>query len=289
MTNLTHRQETELSKTMSYLLRHGLSTEQIHHTNEYVKIDDLIIWLNTQLKFTVTIQHILNVVAKDSKQRYLLNNNNIRANQGHSVQLEISFTPINLSDMYPVVHGTYVQHTQSIKEQGLKKMQRTHVHFASIKNPDNFKMYRHDCNAFCVLKKTYAGQLFQSENNVILSSTDIEPDYFDILAFSNKSVFYGALLFNKDFTQILLQNNSFPHVPWCKGELPLQTALRSISLFVQSHEITFIENTKMINKGDIGFFVGQVDTTTHGTWVTVSDARTTIADVDKTLLDIVLL
>lgn len=82
------------------------------------------------------------IVAVDNKQRFSLLEEGageaalwIRANQGHSLQgLDEGALLVRLEreEQMPacVVHGTYRAHWPAIREQGLRRMQRTHVHMA---------------------------------------------------------------------------------------------------------------------------------------------------------------
>lgn len=84
--------------------------------------------------------HRFQVVAGCSKQRFSLAENQegqemIRANQGHtitSVDEEQLLTRIESAEQCPscVVHGTYHSCWPAIREQGLSRMSRTHVHMA---------------------------------------------------------------------------------------------------------------------------------------------------------------
>lgn len=116
----------------------------------------------------------------------------IRANQGHSLEVasENLLTPITEENLPSVVvHGTtHAAWPQIVATGGLKKMARTHVHFASGL-PAGFKSEDHDAGAAPVIsgmrnsssvlvyvdikKALEAGVKFwRSENGVILSEGD---------------------------------------------------------------------------------------------------------------------
>ena len=295
-------QQTELSKNMSYLLRHGLLTENVSHSNEYVKINDMLEWLNKKLHFTVNEDDILKVVKNDKKQRYLVRDNMIRANQGHSVEVGIKYEKVNNEEVYPLVHGTYTQNINLIQASGLKKMSRTHIHFASIKDKDDKvsivsdkhklwnQMIRHDCDTFCILKKSYINDIYKSENNVYLSPNDISSDCFDIITFSVVVAMYGGILFDKEFKHVLLQNNNFYNSVWKYGELPLYTALKSIcdKTQIKPENINFIQNIKPISHKDVGYFIGWIDKQFSSDWIPITDALLIINDSDKQFLNKIL-
>ncbi|MDP2435184.1 MAG: RNA 2'-phosphotransferase [archaeon] len=78
------------------------------------------------------------VTADNDKQRFKLVEEGgvwwIRANQGHSISVpELELTPIELVDCHRfpcVVHGTYLRSWPMIRDSGLSRMQRAHVHLA---------------------------------------------------------------------------------------------------------------------------------------------------------------
>jgi putative RNA 2'-phosphotransferase len=70
------------------------------------------------------------VVAKNDKQRFSLSadGNRIRANQGHSIPVDLKLEPIEP----PIVlfHGTATRFLNSILKNGLKSGSRQHVHLS---------------------------------------------------------------------------------------------------------------------------------------------------------------
>ncbi len=80
----------------------------------------------------ITLDLLHDVVARNDKQRFALSDDGlrIRANQGHSVR-EVQL------DLAPVVppaqlfHGTVAAFLNSIRQQGLLKRSRNHVHLSS--------------------------------------------------------------------------------------------------------------------------------------------------------------
>lgn len=118
-----------LSRFLSLVLRHkpeeiGIKLDQ----NGWVDIDVLIEALNKN-GGNVTRNSINKIVQTDNKNRYSIQDKKIRANQGHSVKVDLQ-----LSSAQPprfLYHGTPSKFVQVIMEQGLKKMKRHHVHLSS--------------------------------------------------------------------------------------------------------------------------------------------------------------
>lgn len=96
----------------------------------------------------VTFEQIQYLVDHNDKKRYELTEGSagewlIRANQGHSLKtiipdsmLEKLTGPIDT----PIIHGTSLQAWKQIKQKGLSKMNRNHIHFAiGLPNDPNVK------------------------------------------------------------------------------------------------------------------------------------------------------
>jgi len=122
----------QLSKKLSYLLRHGAVKAGLNINKEgFVSMEEMV-------KHTrATEENIMEVVTSNDKQRFAVKNiegkQYIRANQGHSIQVEdLDLKKVASSTEIPtVVHGTYLKSWGVIKKEGLSKMGRNHIHFAS--------------------------------------------------------------------------------------------------------------------------------------------------------------
>jgi putative RNA 2'-phosphotransferase len=72
-------------------------------------------------------------VAGSDKQRFALNPDRsmIRANQGHSVQVDLALPPALPPEI--LYHGTVERYLASIREHGLLKGKRHHVHLSATR------------------------------------------------------------------------------------------------------------------------------------------------------------
>ena len=120
-----------ISKFLSLVLRHkpeeiGLSLD----TNGWASIDDLI-RLSNQKGTTLTKDMIEEVVAANDKKRFVISPNGakIRANQGHSVSVDLGLIP--REPPATLFHGTATRFVESIRQQGLLHGARQHVHLSS--------------------------------------------------------------------------------------------------------------------------------------------------------------
>lgn len=111
---------------MSYVLRH--SPDSIGITLDKQGWTDLELLIE---KLDITRDELEYVVVNNSKKRFSISENaqRIRANQGHSVDIELG-----LKEKKPpkvLYHGTAISNLEKINEAGLLKMNRNHVHLSS--------------------------------------------------------------------------------------------------------------------------------------------------------------
>ncbi|MFN8510772.1 MAG: RNA 2'-phosphotransferase [Deinococcaceae bacterium] len=123
-------QDIRISKVLSYHLRHhpdqlGLQLQQ----GGWVDVDDLLSALR-KAGFLIDRATLKRVVLNNDKQRFSFDENElrIRANQGHSVQVDLELQPTRPPEV--LYHGTPKSSVPSILVEGLKPMNRHHVHLS---------------------------------------------------------------------------------------------------------------------------------------------------------------
>jgi putative RNA 2'-phosphotransferase len=123
-------QNTRISKFLSLVLRHeparaGLTLDSAG----WVDVDDLLRGCAKAGK-PLTRDQLETIVAESDKQRFALSEDRkrIRANQGHSVAVELEYVPRTPPEH--LYHGTADRFLDSIKASGLRKAQRHHVHLS---------------------------------------------------------------------------------------------------------------------------------------------------------------
>lgn len=120
----------DLSKFLSLLLRHKPETINLKlDRNGWADLDELISKLKADGKKT-SLEHIQEMVESNNKQRFKLDlkNNRIRANQGHSIPIDMEFEPIKPPQF--LYHGTAKRNIPSIQKLGIQKQDRQHVHLS---------------------------------------------------------------------------------------------------------------------------------------------------------------
>lgn len=123
--------QVKISKYLSKHLRHtpdrlGLSLA----TGGWVTVDELLSACAAH-QFPLTRAELEEVVAKSDKQRFSFDETKtrIRANQGHSVEIDLQLEPQTPPDV--LYHGTGEKSVSAIQQFGLLKMSRHHVHLST--------------------------------------------------------------------------------------------------------------------------------------------------------------
>ncbi|MEM1294974.1 MAG: RNA 2'-phosphotransferase [Verrucomicrobiota bacterium] len=119
------------SKFLSLVLRHhpetiGLSLDE----HGWVEVNDLLVKMNAQGR-TINREELEQVVATNDKKRFAFSDdgNRIRANQGHSVSVDLALVP--KPPPSELFHGTADRNLNSIMDRGILPGQRQQVHLSS--------------------------------------------------------------------------------------------------------------------------------------------------------------
>ncbi|MCE2593395.1 RNA 2'-phosphotransferase [Motilimonas cestriensis] len=125
----------QISKYLSYLLRHAPESIGLRlDPNGWAYIAD-IIEKSTSPKMTKELLQI--VVETNDKQRFSISRcgNKIRANQGHSVEIDLTLEPTIPPSV--LLHGTAKRFMTSIMAEGISKQKRHHVHLSEADSVAN--------------------------------------------------------------------------------------------------------------------------------------------------------
>lgn len=188
---LTTEQKKIIEQFMSYVLRHGAKDIGLNMDKQgYVLIESFIqkakdiphiqeIGFNKEIIEYVTVH--------SAKQRFAFNQDKskIRANQGHTLTLDIKFKKWIPTVGCTVYHGTALKNCDSILKTGLKKISRHHVHLSlnrqvALENARRFssKVVLFEIDVHSMYRDKI--ELFISENNVILTDF-VAPKYLKVL------------------------------------------------------------------------------------------------------------
>ncbi len=120
-----------ISKFLSLVLRHTPEAIGIALDAEgYVAVDELLAAAARHGR-RISREQLDEVVASNDKKRFALSADGrwIRASQGHSVEVELGLAAIEPPEL--LFHGTVERFLPSIREQGLVKGRRQHVHLSA--------------------------------------------------------------------------------------------------------------------------------------------------------------
>ncbi|GHI88545.1 RNA 2'-phosphotransferase [Streptomyces xanthophaeus] len=129
------RRTVKVSKYVSKHLRHqperiGLVLDP----NGWVEIEDLLSAAAGH-GFAISRAELDHVVAANDKQRFAVDGTRIRANQGHTVSVDL-----DLPEAEPpayLYHGTVAAALEPIRAEGLRPMARHHVHLSPDRETAN--------------------------------------------------------------------------------------------------------------------------------------------------------
>lgn len=119
-----------ISRFLSLVLRHKPEALPIQLDKQGWADLDEIIQKMQQKGMRVDESIIQSVVANNDKQRFRLDlpNRRIRANQGHSIAIDLALAPTRPPKV--LFHGTATRFMDSILEKGLIRGSRQHVHLS---------------------------------------------------------------------------------------------------------------------------------------------------------------
>lgn len=205
----------EVSKTMSYILRHAAKEHNIEMDSMgFVSLDDLIKSAPMK-KVKASYESVMHAVNENNKSRFEIVEvdglKKIRAVQGHTIKEVKAEDALELVENiyeYPtIIHGTYNDAWQFIKNTGLNRMSRNEIHFAIGEKGDKKVVsgMRGSCQVYIELDGplcTANGiKMYVSKNKVLLSpgvEGIIEPKYFKKVTASD-----GSVLMTCDYENII--------------------------------------------------------------------------------------
>lgn len=170
----------KISKYLSYHLRHhpeeiGLELEP----GGWVAVEALLAAAQAH-QFPLTRSELDLVVETSNKQRFSFDSTGtrIRANQGHSIPIDLQLEPSCPPDI--LYHGTGHQGVASILIQGLQKRARHHVHLSSDIETARQVGMRHGQPVVFTIKAAEMhqhGHLFYCSDNGVWLVDEVPPEY----------------------------------------------------------------------------------------------------------------
>lgn len=174
---MTEQHKKRIGKFLSLILRHepskiGLTLDE----NGWANVQELIEKCKKK-RYHFSMDELVGIVETNDKKRYSFNEkrNKIRANQGHSIDIDLALTPVEPPEF--LYHGTATRFLSSIMDEGVIKGSRQHVHLSQDKETATKVGSRHGKVAILTIMSRQMYQdgiaFFQSDNGVWLT------DYVD--------------------------------------------------------------------------------------------------------------
>jgi putative RNA 2'-phosphotransferase len=130
---MTENQKKRISKFLSLVLRHQPETiDLVLDANGWADVEELIAkW--TKHSHIFSADELKEIVFTNDKKRFSFNEDEtkIRANQGHSIDVDLALKATEPPEF--LYHGTVAKFLENIKQEGLLKISRQHVHLSGDK------------------------------------------------------------------------------------------------------------------------------------------------------------
>jgi putative RNA 2'-phosphotransferase len=128
---MTDKETVKTSKFLSLILRHEPEKVGLNlGAGGWVAVDELLRAVNAQ-GVSLSRDQLKHIVATSDKKRFAFSEDGlrIRANQGHSVEVDLQYPPQAPPEL--LYHGTATRFLDSIREKGLQRMERHDVHLSA--------------------------------------------------------------------------------------------------------------------------------------------------------------
>lgn len=151
------------------MLRHGARKLHLEMDGAgWVNLDLLLKVINEGRSEKITLDQIEHIVEHNDKRRFIIKDGKIRANQGHSIDVDLDLKPREPPRV--LFHGTGKKSEARILEQGLKKMGRNHVHLSKDKETAVQVGKRHGMPVIFVVA---SGKMHEDGYNFYLSENGV--------------------------------------------------------------------------------------------------------------------
>lgn len=175
---MTEQDKKRIGKFLSLILRHDPAKINIELDEQgWANVQELINKCKKH-RYHFSMEDLIEIVETNDKQRYSFNEkrNKIRANQGHSIDIDLALSPVE-PPLY-LYHGTATRFIPSIMKEGIVRGSRQHVHLSKDKDTATKVGSRHGKPQILTI---LSGQMhsdgilfYQSDNGVWLT------DYIDV-------------------------------------------------------------------------------------------------------------
>ncbi len=173
---------TRISKYLSYVLRHHPETAGLSLDDHgWAGINELLAARGSR-KRGLTLDLLRRLVAENDKQRFEVDHKwtKIRARQGHTLAVRLDLKEASPPDC--LYHGTACRHLPSIRQHGLHRGKRHHVHFSLDPASAQTVGGRHGQPVVLRIRAremhAHGHRFFLTSNGIWLAES-VPPDYID--------------------------------------------------------------------------------------------------------------
>jgi putative RNA 2'-phosphotransferase len=179
---MTEKEAVTKSKFLSLVLRH--KPDEVGITLDsagWVTVEELLRAVN-QHGVSLTLDELKHLVATSDKKRFALSDDGlrIRANQGHSVEVDLEYPPQVPPEL--LYHGTATRFVTGIRQDGLKKMGRHDVHLSAETKVTYQVGSRHGKPVLLVIRAGdmhRAGHVFRCSANGVWLVDHVPPQFIE--------------------------------------------------------------------------------------------------------------
>ncbi len=179
---MTDNEIIRTSKFLSLVLRHepervGLKLDSAG----WVGVTELLEAVNRH-GVALTLEQLNHIVATSDKKRFAFSEDgaSIRASQGHSIEVDLEYAPQVPPEL--LYHGTATRFLDSIREKGLQKMERHHVHLSAETAATVQVGARHGKPALLIIRAGEmhrAGHVFYRSANGVWLVDQVPPQFIE--------------------------------------------------------------------------------------------------------------
>lgn len=172
---MQEKQQKKYSKFLSLVLRHNPGLIDLTlDKNGWTSTEDLLEKIRN-FGFTLSREDLQKLVENNEKKRFSFSEDlsRIRANQGHSIAVDLDL--IAKAPPETLYHGTAEKNLISIKEKGIIRGQRHHVHLSSDRETARKVGMRYGKPVVLVINAlemySYGKLFYESQNGVWLTDS----------------------------------------------------------------------------------------------------------------------
>ena len=179
--------KVKISRFLSLILRHHPERINIKlDNNGWASVEELLQNMQSS-RYKITFEELKDVVDTNDKKRFIFNEDfsKIRASQGHSIKIDLQLKALDLPDT--LYHGTATKFLDGIFKQGLKKMNRQHVHLSKDIETATKVGSRHGKPVILEINAkgmTADGYTFYLSDNGVWLTDDIPAEYIKTTEFT---------------------------------------------------------------------------------------------------------